>query len=225
MGFSVLIGIFIAFNYKINYKILALFVGFVVGIFAGVIFFELFPIWEGLQYFFYHLPWFLLGIVIFWIIDQAILSQIFSSSDLKIEIGLILIIAIIIDDIIEGFTLAVTGLFSFDLILIFFFVILFQNIIEGIVEGYEELEEGWSKKHIIYLNIVAAIAPIIAASIGLFIFTEINETYLNISLAFLAGTIFYINFFDLARRLEWNSREIVGCILGVVLLLLISLFI
>ena len=224
MGFSVLIGVFIAFKYKIDYKILALLVGFVVGIFAGLIFFKLLPIWEGVQYFFYHLPWFLIGIVIFWIIDRAILNQIFLSTDSKIDISFVLIIAIILDDLIEGFTLAVTGLFSVALILIFFFVIFFQNIIEGIVEGYEELEEEWSKKQIIYINLVAAIAPIIAASIGLSIFSEVNETYLNISLAFFAGTIFYINFFNLAKKLEWNTREIIGCIFGIVLLMIISLY-
>ncbi|WP_455391599.1 ZIP family metal transporter [[Eubacterium] cellulosolvens] len=225
MGFSVLIGIFIAFKYKINYKTLALLVGFIVGIFGGVIFFKLFPLWRGFYYLLSHLPWFLVGIFVFWFIDRAVLGQLFLRNHSKMNISLILIIAIILDDLAEGFTLAVTGLFSLALILIFFFVVFIQNIIEGIVEGYEELEDEWSKKQIIYLNLSAAIAPVISASLGLFMFNEINKTHLNISLAFLAGALFYLNFFDLARKLEWNAREIIGCIFGILLLMIISIIV
>lgn len=220
-GFSVMIGVFIAFKFPLKEGVRAFLLSFTVGMILAAVCFDLMPVYGITAA---MLPWvilsFLGGAVLFMLFDKYILAAEHGQE----KIGTTILLAIILDDIAEGLVIGVTWLYDAKIAILMTGILALQNVVEGMVECAEEIQEGRSRLRIFSLNIVASFVPCICTVIAIVALQGVAEQHLCVIMFATAGALLYMTLTDLAprARIEGNLAENLGAIVGFLLVYLIT---
>lgn len=199
---------------------MAFLLSYTVGLLAGVVCFNLLPLEIRSAEFLIRVSIsFIFGALMFMLLDKFILK---TESNEKspvggtAKLGLILLLAIALDDIPEGLSIGIGSNITAKLALIIAIVLGVQNVSEGLAESAEMLEEGFSKRQVVLANLWASIVPVAMALFGTVALRGVNKHIIDDFLAFSAGAILYMTFTELApkARLLGNLLENLGSVLG-----------
>ncbi len=220
-GFPVLIGVLISLYFKPPKDLLAFLLCFTVGLLAGVVCFDLLPRQLTNPH---HL-----AVVVGAFMAGAVLFMAFDKWVLKVEpgegavagagpprLGLLLLFAVTLDDIPEGLAIGVASHIGTGVSLTVALVLAIQNLTEGLVEGREMLDDGYTRRQIVKANFAAALVPIATAALGFYALRDVGPLVRDAVFACSAGAILYMTFTELApkARYEGNLIDNLGSVLG-----------
>ena len=119
------------------------------------------------------------------------------------------ILAVMTSDVVEGFTLAISGALSLRLLLFTTGAFMLKNLLEGITEATVLRWQGRSRNQIWFAGIAAAAIVLLstAASWGFATSGDLQEGTRRMLFAAIIGALLYVSVFDLALRLEWNLTQ------------------
>lgn len=220
-GFPVLIGVLIALYFRPPKDLLAFLLCFTVGLLAGVVCFDLLPrqLTDPRH----------LAVVVGAFMAGAVLFMAFDKWVLKVEpgeggaagagpprLGLLLLFAVTLDDIPEGLAIGVASHIGTGVSMTVALVLAIQNLTEGLVEGREMLDDGYTRRQIVKANFAAALVPIATAALGFYALRDVGPLVRDAVFACSAGAILYMTFTELApkARYEGNLIDNLGSVLG-----------
>ncbi len=217
VGFAVLVGFWGASRARASPGVLSCCVGVIMGIIPGTIAFEFLPalkITSGTA-----------PLVIGMMFAGFVLTAIFhnlvqrrwpvhqSFEDIEMSS---FILAVVTDNVVEGFTLAFSSALSVGLLLFTATAFVLKNILEGFTEATVLQWEEMSARRVWAAGLAAAMAVVIAAALSWW-FAEVGgpgEGARRVMFATVTGMLVYISVFQLARNLEWNAIQRVSAITG-----------
>lgn len=126
------------------------------------------------------------------------------------------ILAVMTSDVVEGFTLAVSGALSLRLLLFVTGAFMTKNLLEGITEATVLRWQERSGNQIWFAGFAAAAIVLLstAASWGLVTSGDLQEGTRRTLFAAIIGALLYVSVFDLALRLEWNLTQKAATLAG-----------
>lgn len=219
VGLAVLIGFWVASWTNPSPTLLSCCVGAILGIIFGAIVFEFLP---ALEITFNTAPLKLsvagVGFVVAAAIHRVVLSGLPGRHSFE-EAGMSsFILAVVMDDVVEGLTLGFASALSVQLLLFSAVVFLSKNILEGFTEA---TVLRWQEKRAMRTwaaGVAAVIAVVLAAvaALWLSISSERGSGSRQLLFAASTGALLYVSVVELARNLEWNRAQKVCALLGFV---------
>lgn len=209
---SLIGGIILLSKEKLALKISHLLASFAAGTLLGTAFFDLLPEAAheaeetGIEIF----AWVLGGILVFFFIERFIHwfhhhDDFHNEQDRKSTIPLI-IIGDTVHNFIDGVVIAATFMISIPLGIATTFAVIAHEIPQEIGDFGLMLHKGLSKKRIIIVNLVSALAAFVGAILT-FMLGDIVETFVPIFLSITAGFFIYIALADLIPELHHEKRR------------------
>jgi zinc transporter ZupT len=210
VGVAVLVGIWTATHTSASPRLLSCCTGAITGLMAGMIAFEIMPslrfaLSRALFTFVGIASGFVLAAIInVWV--QSRLPERHSFEEVEMSA---FILAVIMDDIVEGLILGLASVLSVRLLLFSTSAFLSKNLLEGFAEGTVLRWEGKGTRGIWAGGIAAAFTPAVIAPVagGLVAALGLEDTARQWILPIAAGALIYVSAFELARQLEWNSTQ------------------
>lgn len=142
------------------------------------------------------------------------------------HIGIVSSIAIIIHNLIEGMSLYLVSTHSITSGLLMCIGIGLHNIPMGLVISTTLINSNYTKKKILYINMLVALSTFIGGLV-MFILGGVNELFEGILLGFTLGMLIYISVFELFHQIyHMENKKIakLGIILGIIILVISVLF-
>jgi len=128
------------------------------------------------------------------------------------------LLAVVTDDVIEGFTLAFSSALSVRLLLFATMAFILKNALEGFTEATVLQWEGRSRRRTWAAGVAAATAVVLAA-VAAWWFTAaggLGDAGQRAMFAAATGALLYVSVFELARNLEWNRTQKLAALAGFV---------
>lgn len=209
-----LIGIFaLSFNERFLRSILAVLVSFSAGALLGDVFLHLFPEMAEKGFGVREGAYFLIGIIIFFILERFILWH-HSHSDHKEEVHSSVYLTMVGDslhNLIDGMVIAVSFLVDIRLGIATTVAVVFHEIPQEMGQFAILIHGGWSKTKALLYNFLSALTAVLGAAIVL-VFARSLEEVPSYLLAFAGASFIYIAMSDLIPELhkeESTSRALV----------------
>ena len=207
IGIAVLTGFWSALRFQGSPRLLSFCVGGVMGIIPGTILFEFLPALNVT-----------LDIVLPLLVAATLGFLAAAVVHCLVRVGLprrqaaeevgtgAVIVAVVTNDVVEGFTLAFSGVLSARILLFAGIVFILKNALEGFTEATVLRWQDKSRKLIWAAGIATAAAVLLAAGAsGWFAVSGVlDEGTQKKVFAAIIGALLYVSVFDLALNLEWN---------------------
>jgi zinc transporter ZupT len=128
------------------------------------------------------------------------------------------LLAVVTDDVIEGFTLASSSALSVRLLLFTAVAFILKNALEGFTQATVLQWEGRSLRRIWSAGVAAATAVVLAAAASWYFAVGggLGEAGQRAMFAAATGALVYVSVFELARNLEWNRTQRLSALVGFV---------
>ncbi len=128
------------------------------------------------------------------------------------------LLAVVTDDVVEGFTLAFSSALSVRLLLFATMAFILKNALEGFTEATVLQWEGRSRRRTWAAGVAAATAVVLAA-VAAWWFTAaggLGDAGQRAMFAAATGALLYVSVFEVARNLEWNHTQRLSALVGFV---------
>jgi zinc transporter ZupT len=219
VGLAVLVGFWGASRAAASPAVLSFCVGGIMGIIPGAIIFEFLPALHITT----ATALTTLGIVAvgflvaggFHVLVQRGLPDRHSFQEAQLSSFLL---AVVTDDVMEGFTLAFSGALSLRLLLFAATAFILKNILEGFTQATVLQWEGKSLRRTWAAGVVSATAVVLAAAASWWFAAAggLGEAGQRAMFAAATGALVYVSVFELARNLEWNRTQRLSALVGFV---------
>jgi zinc transporter ZupT len=128
------------------------------------------------------------------------------------------LLAVVTDDVIEGFTLAFSSALSVRLLLFAATAFIVKNVLEGFTEATVLQWEGKGRRRTWAAGVAAAVAVVLAAAGAWWFIASggLGDAGRRAMFAAATGALLYVSVFELARNLEWNRTQRLSALVGFV---------
>jgi zinc transporter ZupT len=128
------------------------------------------------------------------------------------------LLAVVTDDVVEGFTLAFSSALSVRLLLFAATAFIVKNILEGFTQATVLQWEGMSRQRTWAAGLAAAVAVVLAAAVSWWFAAAegLGDDGRRAMFAAATGALLYVSVFELARNLEWNRTQRLSALVGFV---------
>ena len=219
VGLGTLVGFLVASRTNGSPRLLSCCVGGIMGIIPGTVIFEFLPALEITS----TTALFTLGAAVGGFVVAAVaISQVQrmlpERYSFEEEAMASFVLAVVMDDVVEGLTLGFASALSIQLLLFSTAALFSKNILEGFAEATVLRWEGKRSGRIWTAGGTAAISVVIAAAATMWlrVGSGVGDTRGPLMFASATGALLYVSVFALARNLEWNTVQRRCALLGFV---------
>lgn len=213
VGLAVVVGFRVALWTNASPWLLSCCVGLIVGIILGTIIFEFLPALNNQSTsVLAKISVGVIGFIAAWVVHAFVRSGLPDPDSFSEARMSFFILAVVIDDVVEGVTLGFTRLLSAQLLLFSAVIFSSKNILEGFTEASVMRWNGSRASRIWAAAFAAAMAVVAAAAVAVWL--GLGETSRTLLFAAATGMLLYVSVVQLARNLEWNKIQMYSALIG-----------